>query len=113
MTTSALKGNVLAGDAIGGSITMTGGTLAGRAFSNVAVTMTDANVIGCESLSGGVGSTCAKHDRDDEDKDHNKCNQGVGNGSEGCDPGHSDKHHSSNDEDRGTPGNPGRKNGNR
>ncbi len=109
MTTSALKGNVLAGDAIGGSITLTGATLAGRAFSNVAVTMTDANVIGCESLSGGAGSTCTKNDRDDEDKDHNKCNQGVGNGSEGCDPGHSDKHHSSNDENGGTPGNPGRK----
>ncbi|MHB1619119.1 MAG: ice-binding family protein [Sulfuricella sp.] len=108
MTTSAFKGNVLAGDAIGGSITLTGGTLAGRAFSNVAVTMTDANVIGCDALSGST-STCKDNDRDDEDKDHHKCNQGVGNGSEGCDPGHSNKHHSSNDEDGGTPGNPGRR----
>lgn len=107
MTTSALKGNVLAGDAIGGSITLTGGTLAGRAFANVAVTMTDANVIGCDSLTGGTTTCTRKHH--DEDKDHHKCNQGVGNGTEGCDPGNSDNHHSSNDENGGTPGNPGRK----
>jgi len=33
----------------------------------------------------------------------------VGNGSEGCDPGNSNHRHGSNDEDGGTPGNPGRK----
>ena len=37
-----------------------------------------------------------------------KCNQGVGNGPEGCDPGNSDSNQPSNDEDGGTPGNPGR-----
>ena len=46
MTTSVFQGNILAGDAIGGSITLTGGTLAGRALANVAVTMTTASVIG-------------------------------------------------------------------
>jgi hypothetical protein len=47
MTTSAFQGNILAGDAIDGSITLTGGTLAGRALANVAVTMTGARVFGC------------------------------------------------------------------
>ena len=51
LTTSSLKGNILAGDAVGGSITMTGSTLVGNAFSNVAVTMTGANVTGCRALS--------------------------------------------------------------
>ena len=46
MTTSVFQGNILAGDAIDGSITLTGGTLAGRALANVAVTMTTASVIG-------------------------------------------------------------------
>ncbi len=46
MTTSVFQGNILAGDATDGSITLTGGTLAGRALANVAVTMTTASVIG-------------------------------------------------------------------
>ena len=46
MTTSVFQGNILAGDAINGSITLTGGTLVGRALANVAVTMTSASVIG-------------------------------------------------------------------
>jgi hypothetical protein len=50
LTTSALKGNILAGDDTLGSITLTGGTLAGQAFANVAVTMTGASVIGCRAL---------------------------------------------------------------
>ena len=50
MTTSALKGNILAGT----YITMTSGanTLAGRALAKAAVTMTNATVIGCDVLSG-------------------------------------------------------------
>jgi len=53
-------------------------------------------------------------DHKDKDKDHHgKCNQGVGNGSEGCDPGNSNHRNPSNDERGGTPGNPGRKGGNR
>jgi hypothetical protein len=108
MTTSALKGNILAGDATIGSITLTGGTLAGRALANIAVTMTSASVVGCDALSG---TPSCKGKKPHKDKEHKKCNQGVGNGPEGCDPGHSDDHHASNDEDGGTPGNPGRKGG--
>lgn len=40
-----------------------------------------------------------------------KCNQGVGNGNEGCDPGNSNHNQPSNDENGGSPGNPGRGNG--
>lgn len=103
LTTSAFKGNILAGDPINGSVTITGGSLAGRILASVAVTMTNASVVGCEALSTGP----------DHDKKHKHCNQGVGNGSEGCDPGHSNQNHPSNDELGGTPGNPGRKGGNK
>jgi len=34
-----------------------------------------------------------------------KCNQGIGNGPEGCDPGNSNNHNPSNDENGQTPGN--------
>lgn len=57
LTTSALKGNILAGDAAIGSITLTGGTLAGQALANVAVTMTGASVIGCNALSTSPSTT--------------------------------------------------------
>jgi hypothetical protein len=50
LTTSALKGNILAGDDTLGSITLTGGSLAGQAFANIAVTMTGTSVIGCRAL---------------------------------------------------------------
>jgi len=109
MTTSALKGNILAGDPAGGSITLTGGTLAGRALANVAVTMTGASIIGCGALSASLA--CKDKEGDDEDKDHKKCNQGVGNGAEGCDPGHARYPFGSNDEHGGKPGDPGRKGG--
>ena len=56
MTDSAFKGNILAGDAAIGSITLTRGTFAGRALANVAVSMTGAGVIGCGALSGS--SSC-------------------------------------------------------
>lgn len=80
LTTSAFKGNILAGDAALGSITLTGGTLAGSALANVAVTMTDANVIGCGALSGSGSSSCPdKHHHDDDDEDdenhHHKGNK--------------------------------------
>lgn len=113
MTTSAFKGSILAGNAIDGSITLTGGSFAGQVLANVAVTMTGASVIGCDALSATPVCKGKKHKKH-HDKDDRKCNQGVGNGSEGCDPGHSDDHHSSNDEgDDDTPGNPGRKGGDR
>jgi hypothetical protein len=44
-TTSVVQGNILAGDATNGSITLTGGALLGRALANIAVTTTDATVI--------------------------------------------------------------------
>jgi hypothetical protein len=116
MTRAAFKGNILAGDLAAGSITLTGGSLAGRALASVAVTMTGTSIIGCGALSGGTsGGPSCKGDRDgdDEDKDHKKCNQGVGNGSEGCDPGNSNHGNpfNSNDERGGKPGDPGRKGG--
>ena len=67
MTTSAFSGNILAG---GGSITLTGGILAGRALANTAVTMTGTNVIGCSALPGSPSSTCQGRDHDGGDKHH-------------------------------------------
>jgi hypothetical protein len=83
------QGTILAG----ADITLTGTALAGRALATGAVTMTGSNVFGCTA-----GGTVAKH----------HCNQGVGNGPEGCDPGNSNHHNTSNDELGGTPGDPGR-----
>ncbi len=56
-------------------------------------------------LPGPDGDT--SDDRDEKPK----CNQGVGNGPEGCDPGNSNHNQPSNDEDGGTPGSPGRQGG--
>jgi hypothetical protein len=73
LTTSTLpplfQGNILAGDPIGGSITITGGALVGRAFANVAVTMTNTNINGVCALVDQVKAGC-KNDNDDHDKDH-------------------------------------------
>jgi hypothetical protein len=101
MTTSNFIGTILAWAAI----TTTGGTFDGNAWAGASgvgdVTITGTVVTGCEGRKGkGNG------------KDKEKCNQGVGNGSEGCDPGDSNHHNSSNDEDGGTRGDPGRKGGN-
>lgn len=49
MTTSTLKGNILAGNTVGGSITLTGGTLTGRILANVAATTTGTSVVGCQA----------------------------------------------------------------
>jgi Ice-binding-like len=99
-TTTAFAGNILAL----ASITMTtGATLDGRAIAlNGAVTM-DTNTISTCGQTGGGGNGHRTH-----------CNQGVGNGPEGCDPGNSNQGDPSrsNDELGGTPGNPGRKGGN-
>jgi S-layer homology domain len=43
-------------------------------------------------------------DDDDDKKRRRNCNQGIGNGSEGCDPGNSRPHGGSNDEGGRTPG---------
>ena len=103
MTTSGFQGIILAGAAI----TMTGiaGTTTpfnGNALAKAAVTLTDITVTGCEGSKGNGGN-----------KD--KCNQGVGNGPEGCDPGNSNQGFPfrSNDELGGVPGDPGRKGGNK
>jgi hypothetical protein len=55
-----------------------------------------------------------KDDDDKEHKEHKPCNQGVGNGPEGCDPGNSNQGDKdrSNDELGGKPGHPGRMGGN-
>jgi hypothetical protein len=89
LTTSVFQGTILAG----ADITLKGTALAGRALATGAVTMTGSNVFGCTAAG-----TVAKH----------HCNQGVGNGPEGCDPGNSNHHNTSNDELGGTPGDPGR-----
>lgn len=106
MTTSGFQGTILAGAAI----TMTGvaGTntpFNGNALSKSAVTLTDVSVTGCDSTSGNGGNVKGKR----------KCNQGVGNGPEACDPGNSNQGNPlrSNDELGGVPGNPGRKGGNK
>ncbi|HAF09370.1 MAG TPA: hypothetical protein DCK98_04725, partial [Chloroflexi bacterium] len=69
-------GTILAGAAI----TVTGaviGTFDGRALAKAAVSISGGTFTGCTggSLGGGGGNGKAK------------CNQGVGNGPEGCDPG--------------------------
>ena len=101
MTDSQFVGNVLAGAAI----TVTRGTLNGDLLSKAAVTLTGTTVTGCEN-SGPVNPP--QHSKE-------KCNQGVGNGPEACDPGNSNQGNPlrSNDELGGVPGNPGRKGGNK
>ena len=96
-------GTILAG----AGITVTGasiGTFNGRALAKAAVKITGGTFTGC---TGGIFGG------KDKDKDHEKCNQGVGNGPEGCDPGNSNQGDASrsNDERGGIPGNPGRKGG--
>jgi len=105
MTTSNFQGNVLAGAAI----TVTGGTFMGNAWSIADVTITGAALTGCQGSTAGNGKGNGHGKGDDHGHGKAKCNQGVGNGSEGCDPGHSDHHNGSNDEHGGTPGQPGRK----
>jgi len=126
---TAFQGNILAGAAI----TLTRGSLNGNAWAGAKadatgvrvgdVTVTGTAVVGCKSSGAGNGNGDGDDDgdKDHKDKDHDKdkhhdkdkdkCNQGVGNGDEGCDPGNSNHHHGSNDEDGGKPGDPGRKGG--
>jgi hypothetical protein len=93
LTDSHFIGSILAGAAL----TLTRGTFDGNVWSKADVTITGTALVGCDSGTSNGGN----------DKD--KCNQGVGNGPEGCDPGDSNHHNPTNDEDGGTPGNPGRK----
>lgn len=102
LTDSNFQGTILAG----ADITVTRGTLNGDLMAGGsgttlsptgAVTLTGATVAGCEATA-----TVAPR---------GKCNQGVGNGPEGCDPGNSNQGDParSNDELGGVPGKPGRK----
>jgi len=94
LTTSNFLGTILAGAAI----TVTGGTFHGDALATAAVTLTGTSITACQAVSSnGNGNG------------NGKCNQGVGNGPENCDPGNSNNHNPSNDELGGTPGQPGRK----
>jgi hypothetical protein len=97
MTDSQFVGTILAG----AGITTTRGTFNGDAFAQADVTITGTAVTGCEGSSRGG-------------KPKSKCNQGVGNGPEDCDPGNSNQgdESRSNDELGGIPGFPGRKGGN-
>lgn len=95
LTDSNFLGTILSGAAI----TITRGSFRGDAFATVAVTLTNTDVTACPGAGGGTV--------------RGKCNQGVGNGAEGCDPGNSNNHNPSNDERGGTPGDPGRKPRNR
>ena len=106
LTASNFQGTILAG----ADITVTGGTFNGEALAGGsgttsaptgAVTLTNSAVTACPPAGGNVVHTRLK------------CNQGVGNGPEGCDPGNSNHRNPSNDERGGTPGNPGRRLGNR
>lgn len=94
LTTSQFEGNVLAGAAI----TLTGGSFNGNVWSKADVTITGTALDGCTTPArSGTGGN-----------DREKCNQGVGNGPEGCDPGNSNNRKPSNDELGGVPGKPGR-----
>lgn len=99
LTDSQFTGTILAG----GAITLTRGSFNGDALAKAAVTLTGTNVIGCDNSTPS------------NPPQRQRCNQGVGNGSEGCDPGYSNQGNPfrSNDELGGTPGNPGRKGGNK
>lgn len=118
MTNSALKGNVIACSDCGGAITMTGGSLVGRVLGHGSVTLTGTTITGCNGVFGPGDNACKlkkpknPHPPKPPKTKKPACNQGVGNGPEGCDPGNSNHNHSSNDENGGTPGNPGRKGGN-
>ena len=90
LTDSHFIGTILAGAAI----TLTRGTFLGNLYSKADVTITGTDVTGCQGSGGGPQPQ--------------KCNQGVGNGPEFCDPGNSNNHNSSNDENGGLPGKPGR-----
>jgi hypothetical protein len=105
MTTSDFKGIIFAGAGITMTGTSPGTPVEGQALAKAGVTLTQMAFLGCEGGSFGG-------------KPKSKCNQGVGNGPEGCDPGNSnqDGHGSNpfdgslrtNDELDGTPGDPGR-----
>lgn len=94
LTTSQFVGSILAGAAV----TVTGGTFQGDVSSMADVTITGAALVGCATARGNGPGQPARE----------KCDQGVGNGPEACDPGNSNRRRPSNDELGGVPGKPGR-----
>lgn len=81
MTDSAFKGNLLAGDAGLGSITLTRGSMAGRVLANIAVTMTGTALIGCGTLAGASPDVCKGRDEHrDGDNDEKRGNHDKGHG---------------------------------
>ena len=102
----AVVGSILAFTSIGMD---PGASLTGRAIAlGGAVTMSGQNTVTLCGTSGGNGGGGGGGGG------KQKCNQGVGNGPEGCDPGNSNQGDAgrSNDERGGRPGHPGRKGGN-
>lgn len=93
MIDSRFVGTILAG----AGITLTRGTFDGNVYSQAGVTITGTVVTGCERGS-----------RRSNGPARDKCNQGVGNGPEACDPGNSNHKKPTNDENGGIPGQPGR-----
>ena len=100
LTTSTFQGTLIAG----ADITLTGTRIAGSVLAKGAVTLKGSTVTGCTATGSGGGGGGG----------HQACNQGVGNGPEGCDPGNSNQGDKSrsNDELGATPGDPGRQGGN-
>jgi hypothetical protein len=110
---TAFQGTILAGaDITLTDTSLTGGAWAGgagtAALPTGAVTLTRSPLLGCTA----AGTVQGKGKGEGNKTEH--CNQGVGNGPEGCDPGNSNQGcpSRSNDELGGTPGDPGRKGGN-
>jgi hypothetical protein len=62
------------------------------------VGVSSGNVVEIDNVESGSVETNGRNDR-------RRCNQGIGNGAEGCDPGNSRPHGGSNDETGRTPGN--------
>ena len=103
LTDSTFVGTIRAGK----TIKITRGTCSGDIFAKAKVTLTDATVTTCKTSDSGVINSQSSPSQ-------SKCNQGVGNGPEGCDPGNSNQGDPSrsNDEKGGVPGDPGRQGGN-
>jgi hypothetical protein len=82
--TPLFQGNILAGNATGGSVTMTGGSLVGRVLANVAVTMTNTNIHGsCALVSKAVGMCDAGDNGNDQDNGKgNDKDKGKGKGND-------------------------------
>ena len=92
LTDSNFFGTILAS----ASDTVTRGSFRGRTFAQADVTLTGVALLGC--TSGTIGGGGHGGSGGSGGHGHAHCNQGIGNGSEGCDPGNSNHHNESNDE---------------